>query len=123
MNEKKSDLPKEKIQEWVDALRSGDYIQTTGRLCRDDGSKHKTFCCLGVLCDLVDPGGWRDGGAVVSWYDCINYPGQYFPNEFDGIFSELWKRNDGHQDLERNFKYDPHTFEEIASIIEERLLT
>ena len=33
---------------WVDALRSGDYIQGRGGLrgeCND-------FCCLGVLCDL-----------------------------------------------------------------------
>jgi len=46
-------------QEWITALRSGEYKQTTDTL-RDD----KGFCCLGVLCDLVDPSGW-DG----EWYD------------------------------------------------------
>jgi hypothetical protein len=38
---------------WVEALRSGNYKQTTGALRKDDG-----FCCLGVLCDIVDPKGW-----------------------------------------------------------------
>jgi len=48
-------------QLWVDALRSGDYNQTTGVLHDGFG-----YCCLGVLCDLavkagvvseVDPNG------------------------------------------------------------------
>lgn len=34
-------------QKWVDALRSGEYQQATGRLRNIHG-----FCCLGVLCDL-----------------------------------------------------------------------
>ena len=33
---------------WADALESGEYKQTQGRLY--DG---KGYCCLGVLCDLV----------------------------------------------------------------------
>src|SRR5262249_30875840 len=38
---------------WVEALRSGKYAQSTGAL-----QDHKGHCCLGVLCDLVDPEGW-----------------------------------------------------------------
>lgn len=34
-------------QRWLDALRSGEYKQTTGNLQDSNG-----FCCLGVLCDL-----------------------------------------------------------------------
>jgi hypothetical protein len=34
-------------QKWLDALRSGEYQQGTGRLRSIHG-----FCCLGVLCDL-----------------------------------------------------------------------
>lgn len=34
-------------QKWVEALRSGDYGQTTSFLRTSEG-----FCCLGVLCDL-----------------------------------------------------------------------
>ena len=48
-------------QQWLDALRSGEYEQTRGRLRRgmpldpedlDDGY-NAGYCCLGVLCDLA----------------------------------------------------------------------
>lgn len=39
---------------WVPALRSGKYTQGTGSL-RD---ANDNFCCLGVLCDRVNPEGW-----------------------------------------------------------------
>lgn len=35
-------------QLWVDALRSGKYVQG-----RDFLNKDNKFCCLGVLCDIV----------------------------------------------------------------------
>jgi hypothetical protein len=40
--------------EWVAALRSGRYAQGQGCLRTVDN----TFCCLGVACDLIDPGIW-----------------------------------------------------------------
>lgn len=58
---------------WLNALRSGDYKQCTGRLHKGEG-----FCCLGVLTDLYakEKGlEWHDssmtaaldeGGAVYS---------------------------------------------------------
>lgn len=40
---------------WVDALRSGEYGQTTGRLRHSYGEDTPSeYCCLGVLCDLYD---------------------------------------------------------------------
>ena len=44
-------------QRWVDALRSGEYQQTTGVLHRthsDEDDEPVGHCCLGVLCDLLD---------------------------------------------------------------------
>src|SRR4051812_403851 len=39
---------------WIEALESGQYEQ--GRHCL----RHKNqFCCLGVLCDLMEPEGWE----------------------------------------------------------------
>lgn len=35
--------------QWVAALRSGEFIQGFGRLYTDDGR----YCCLGVLCELA----------------------------------------------------------------------
>ena len=48
-------------QEWVDALRSENYEQDTGSL----RTKGDLFCCLGVLCDIVDRSGWHS--AMESW--------------------------------------------------------
>jgi hypothetical protein len=40
---------------WLAALRSGAYKQGQGGLLlRADN----LFCCLGVLADVIDPGGW-----------------------------------------------------------------
>jgi len=46
---------KELIRNWVKALRSGDYEQSSERLRSDD-----RFCCLGVLCDVSEIGEWDD---------------------------------------------------------------
>lgn len=37
----------------VAALRSGDYVQGSGRLMAVDRRGEKTFCCLGVLCSVM----------------------------------------------------------------------
>lgn len=58
----------ENIRSWHDALISGRYQQTLGRLRRTtsksavlDGDYPAGHCCLGVVCDLADPGGWEEG--------------------------------------------------------------
>lgn len=56
------------LRRWVKALRSGEYGFQAERLRTDAG-----YSPLGVLCDLVDPGGWTRGGAEHHWY-------------FDGIY-------------------------------------
>ena len=40
-------------KKWIEALRSGKYKQTKGRLHDDNG-----FCCYGVLCDIISPNEW-----------------------------------------------------------------
>lgn len=44
------------IREWVEALRSGKYLQ--GRKSLRTGDK---FCCLGVACDVAAKEGWVKG--------------------------------------------------------------
>jgi hypothetical protein len=57
---------------WVQALRSGDYTQSTGRLRTEGG-----FCCLGVLCDLaVDAG-------IGKWNDELRFETPYESNPYD----------------------------------------
>jgi len=41
---------------WVEALRSGEYKQGSNRLLTADGR----YCCMGVLCNLIDPEGWTE---------------------------------------------------------------
>lgn len=44
---------------WVNALRSGDYVQGRGQLAvvldavGDDKTPNRKHCCLGVLCDIA----------------------------------------------------------------------
>jgi hypothetical protein len=42
------------VTRWIEALESGEYAQ--GRDCLNDGCGH--MCCLGVLCDTIDPARW-----------------------------------------------------------------
>ncbi len=44
-------------QKWIEALKSGKYRQGREALRDSDND----YCCLGVLCDLVDPNGWSAG--------------------------------------------------------------
>lgn len=47
-------MKKDVKERWVAALRSGDYKQGRKRLRTLEDS----FCCLGVLCDVVHPDVW-----------------------------------------------------------------
>lgn len=72
---------KSRAKAWVEALRSGEYPQTHGVLCRlnSEGKPEGTtidgkpggFCCLGVLCELaiadgapVNVEGYSDGART-----------------------------------------------------------
>lgn len=46
-------LTKAVKKRWINELRSDKYQQSTGSLKDKDG-----YCCLGVLCDIVDKKGW-----------------------------------------------------------------
>lgn len=42
------------LAEWITALRSGKYKQTTGQLCKqDDELNERSYCCLGVATELI----------------------------------------------------------------------
>jgi len=49
--------------DWVAALRSGKYAQTTGQL-KDVEANGPAYCCLGVLCDIVGAKWDEDGRAT-----------------------------------------------------------
>jgi hypothetical protein len=58
---------------WVAALRSGDYQQGKSRLRKVELDGSESYCCLGVLCDIVDSSNWTlaptrgDGDVFYRW--------------------------------------------------------
>lgn len=57
-------------QEWITALRSGKYQQGKRKL---RSTTDNTFCCLGVLCDILSNqniGNWK--GDNFKYNDCKN---------------------------------------------------
>lgn len=59
-------MDKKTKKQWVTALRSGEYEQGKSWLRRENNGTER-FCCLGVLCDLVEPGQWRNTDGMGSW--------------------------------------------------------
>lgn len=71
--------------EWIKALRSGDYVKGTGQLHGvetdlDTGKVTHTFCCLGVLCELAVAAGVTDR-ALIGTEESGNY--RYFKKDGD----------------------------------------
>ncbi|MEB3367383.1 hypothetical protein [Saccharopolyspora mangrovi] len=44
---------------WIEALESGRYRPGTGALRETRADGGDSFCCLGVLADLIKPEAWR----------------------------------------------------------------
>ncbi len=61
---------------WAAALLSGNYKQGQGSLRVCDN-----FCCLGVLCDVIDPNGWAKPHLEYSYRGCTGAPPQRILDE------------------------------------------
>lgn len=110
---------------WVAALRSGEYEQATGQL----RNEHGEFCCLGVLCDLLQPSDWNRPDVHGGWqhlgeyelpsagvFHAVDLPGT--PKvEIDGRVATLDEHNDG----VKAGDIPARTFAEIADAIEAQL--
>jgi hypothetical protein len=103
---------KKQIETWVEALRSGEYKQTTGALQDNSG-----YCCLGVACrvfipkdDLVlDKWGVMDGGMPKD--DQQNAP------EWLNDINDDFKKQTGKELVTLNDS-DDFTFDMIADMLE-----
>lgn len=117
---------KERIRQWLDALRSGNYKQGKGALQRNG-----EFCCLGVACEVAiknelgikvshDADGFVQYGTeynhlppvVGEWFG-FERGDMFNPRLGDGIGSDAIRAND---ELKLSF-------EEIADALEKRYLT
>lgn len=72
-------MNKEIGQEWVAALRSGEYKQGKGFLNINDNE----FCCLGVLCELAVKEGVIPPATFIGKESCIKKYGM------DGSFVDI----------------------------------
>jgi len=99
-------------QMWVEALRSGKYKQGQYRLRRNDDS----FCCLGVLCDVVDHS---------SWSSHLNEDSYSYDDQFLTISESMKKyvelEVEECRDLVNLNDGCAKSFSEIADYIEENL--
>jgi hypothetical protein len=106
-------LTRKNVSEWIQALRSGNYVQGHEALRIDgtfdiweDGDEEPTqsdtkFCCLGVLCEINKTFDADEDNGTIMFAD--------FPEPISNILIQM---NDGGQ----------HDFKDIASFIESTIL-
>lgn len=106
------------VRQWIRALRGGVYHQGHGRL-RIDSATTPKFCCLGVLCDLINPRGWagsewrdKEGHTSVSTLTQLVKKSIHIDNMLmvDDIDSLISLNDD-----------EGHNFWKIADVIERQL--
>lgn len=103
---------------WLTALRSGEYEQATGLLCETDDD---SMCCLGVLCDVIDPDRWSviqstvyDQAVAVAWDEDSDYLPPTWATDLVGLSFDAV----GHLSTLNDIDY--WTFEQIADWLEQR---
>lgn len=115
--------------QWLAALRSGEYIQGRGAL-----RKGHQMCCLGVLCNLAakaNIGHWQPHNDRADCYEFVEpdsrnseYPpfavvewaGLTYDNPELTDEGRIGDYNDGTSGIDH-----PHTFTELADLIEKHL--
>lgn len=122
-------MDKELKEKWVAALRSGKYKQ--GRMVLRDGNNN--YCCLGVLCDLIDNTKWKYENEV-CFHDGTNRQVYSYDKQTAFLSEEIQLK---YLDTDKNriedyHKYDllwelanmndqNQTFNQIANYIEKNL--
>lgn len=98
-------------QKWIDALRGGSYKQIRGSLHDGYG-----YCCLGVLCDLVDSS-WTPIGRT-HHHSCGDETGEMLSRSFR---ENIGLSKDLHDNLIQLNDEDKYSFGEIVHFIKKNL--
>lgn len=91
-------MNKEFKAKWLTALRSGEYKQGRNFLRQTNPNGKDRFCCLGVLCDIVDPTKWKSNEVIKPYDEHItNIPYDLMDNLNleGGAVGHLMEMNDG----------------------------
>lgn len=115
-------LPLYKRDEWIKALRSGEYQQGCEVLAKRDKEGDISYCCLGVyegpVCgfsiDLIKPPRWLLE-PILRRFTCLNEIGSS-PNGVLIVFEDNYHRSFSLASLNDSKQF---TFAEIADIIEQ----
>lgn len=103
----------ELVEDWIEALRSGEYDQGWGRLKK--GCNHYSYCCLGVLCEIS--GGVEFNSGIACYKD---KRGEFaLPPE---LRREVGMSRDYQEKLANYNDKDRLDFEQIADEIEQNFL-
>ena len=105
-------MNKDYKEKWLEALRSGNYVQGCGQL----KSYNNEFCCLGVLCDVVSK-----NNEIFKW-DGIKFDGiyGYLSHNIMNIVGISFNEQQYLSDMNESIK-QKRTFKDIAKYIEENL--
>lgn len=103
---------------WLVALRSGKYKQTRRVLKNDAG-----FCCLGVLCDLINPNVWvKSPSGGYNHNDGVSStPSSEIPSASKTGITDLDHAGRGAAGILANMNDHGKSFREIADYIEKNL--
>lgn len=104
-------MNKEIKAKWLEALRSGKYEQGICILRSSDDE----YCCLGVLCDVVDSEGWSLSGNKYKFHE---YSTALLPT---AVSRQTEISGDSQTILTEMNDSDNKSFAEIADWIEENL--
>lgn len=111
------------VVKWLEALRSGNYLQGLGSLRVETDDGHSRFCCLGVLCDIVDNSKWillrSVRNAAVEYQSPMGLKISYPPEDIEEIYKTFIKG----EDLAMMNDSDDASFAEIADVIEEAFVS
>lgn len=109
-------MERELKDKWTKALRSGDYKQGKFHL----KTKGNEYCCLGVLCDIVDPEGWQDFCCIFYHRLEINEDNNGYPGLGRKASRKLKVSFEEMKDL-AYMNDNGHSFETIAKWIEQNV--
>lgn len=112
---------------WIEALRSGEYKQGTGRLNMVNEAGASLMCCLGVLCDLyikqTGKGEWvNDNGIKHFTSSTEKYVAMLPPIEvvqWAGLTTNRGMKNINLDSMNDGIGQPCHSYDEIAIVIEE----
>lgn len=110
-------MPKELLEKWTAALRSGDYTQGHKRLILELGDQ-KEFCCLGVLHIVADGSCPVEGLPTTDWMQSHGIVQNEDLDTDLRFFPVIWSGNN----TTLTYLNDHGTpFPEIADIIEQNI--